>query len=98
MFDWYAVAVVGGVCGWFLLGRNPVLTSALASGLAWVSLLAATSLRGPVGELADLLGAIMGLPNIVLYLGVALFPALLAGSAAAVTGAVREGLMGRARV
>lgn len=97
LFDWYAVPIVGGVCGWFLIGRSPVLTGALASGLAWMSLLAATSLRGPVGDLADLLSAIMGVPNIVLYLGVGLFPALLAGSAAAVTGSVREALVGRSR-
>ena len=92
LFDWYSVAAVGCVCGWFLVGRKPFLTTAIAAGAAWWLLLLVTATRGPVGTLAELLGEIMGMSSFSLYLAVGLFPALLAGSAASLTGAVREGL------
>jgi hypothetical protein len=95
LFDWYAVAAVGGVGGWFLVGRKPFLTSAIAAGTAWWILLLVTATRGAVGSVAGLLGEIMGLPDVALYLSVGLFPALLAGSAATLTSAIRIGMKER---
>jgi len=92
LFDWYSVAAVGGVCGWFLVGRKPFLTAACAAATASWALFLVTAMRGPVGTLAGLLEEIMGISTIALYLAVGLFPALLAGSAALCSGALREGL------
>ncbi len=90
LFEWYSVAAVGGVCGWFLIGRKPIINTAVAASIGWWVLLIGTATRGEVGKFAATLGAVMGLAPVVLFLLVGIFPALLAGSAAALTSAVRE--------
>ncbi|MEE8116714.1 MAG: hypothetical protein V3T28_06375 [Gemmatimonadales bacterium] len=82
---WWTVPLVGG--GWGVARRGegyPALTVAVSASLAWVLLLAVTSLQGPVGDFATTVGGVMGIPGWVL-IGVTLaFPAVLAGTAAAV--------------
>ena len=47
-------------------------------------------MEGPVAELAGSLGEVMGLPGWALLLATVLFPAVLAGTAAAVGAAIRS--------
>lgn len=89
LFAWYNVPAIGAVCGWYSVGRRPVLTAAVAAGLSWNLLLALTATRGPIVELARLLGDVMSVPVAVPYLMVLLFPAMLGGSAAGLAAAVR---------
>jgi len=64
--------------------------------LAWVVLLAEPALGGPVGELAGTLSATFGLPGLIVIVFTVIFPALLAGSAAALAAALR-GMHSRSR-
>ena len=51
---WWTVPLVGG--GWGVARRGegyPALTVAVSASLAWVLLLAVTSLQGPVGDFAS---------------------------------------------
>jgi hypothetical protein len=58
--------------------------------LAWTGLLAVQALRGPVGELSRDLGGVLNVPGWVPLLATLVFPAALAGSAAAIAGALQR--------
>ncbi len=86
---WWAVPALGLVYG---LWRGPDGAGAVAGGgalLGWSMLTVWNWLSGPVMELSGSVGAILGLPAWALPLATALFPAWLAGAAAAVGTAIR---------
>lgn len=87
---WWTVPVVAGV--WGLLtayAQKPWRTAAIAAATAWAVLLALSATRGPLFELAALLGGIFGLPGLVIVLLTFILPALLGWSAAGLVAAVR---------
>lgn len=91
LFGWWAVPIIGAlhglVPGW---SRWQTLEAGAGAGLAWAALLAATATRGPVGGLSAKVGAVLGLPAPGLVGVTVLFAALLAGSAAMLTGGLRR--------
>lgn len=87
---WVAIPAVGWVIGFTRPEKNPVLTAAAAGALGWGVLLAWGMSRGPVLDLADLLGGVFGgAPGAVILAVTLLFPLLLAGAAAGMGSAVR---------
>jgi penicillin amidase len=88
--EWWAVPVLGGIWGTIVrVADRPAFIAAGAAGLGWIVLLAWTTSRGPVAEVADMMGGVVGLPGVVLYVLAILFAAVLAGGAAGVVTAVR---------
>lgn len=81
---WWTVPLIGAGWGFGRYSEGwPVATSAVSASLAWVVLLAFMAFQGPVGALARQVGGVMGMPGwLFLAIGI-LFPAVLAGSAAA---------------
>lgn len=82
---WWGLAIVGAVTGYVLGPRSRVgwiAAGAAASG--WVVLLAWNATRGPTGELAQLVGATMGVPGVVLAVLTLVFAATVAGLSASV--------------
>ena len=95
-FGWVAVPIVAGL--WGLLratDTRPVTDAVTAAAAAWLLLLAWTATQGPVGEGATRIAGIFGIPAAAFVIIVLLFPALLAGSAAGVTAALRDLVAGR---
>lgn len=88
---WWTVPLLGAAWGASRpFNRGLAVSAALAGALAWAVLLAEATLGGPVGELAGNLGGIFGLPGSIVILFTLLFPALLAGSAAALAVRLRR--------
>ena len=88
---WVAVPLIGLLIGALLPHDRPVVTMAVASPLGWGILLLAGALRGPVGHLADVAGAVVGgVPGVGILLAALLFPALLGVAAAGVGAALRD--------
>jgi hypothetical protein len=88
---WVAVPVVGALMGVVWQGGAAARWAAGAGALGWTMLLVLGLLRGPVLELATLLGGMLGgMPGAVVVLITVMLPALLAGAAAGVTSAARE--------
>ena len=81
---WWTVPVVAALWTLFTKGREVPIYVAIAAAGGWASLLVLDAVRGPVGRMAEQLGAVMGLPAWLLYVVTMLFPALLAWSAAAI--------------
>jgi hypothetical protein len=79
---WWAVPVIGAAWGVARYGQHSAWTAAVAAALAWVLLLGLLALRGPVGDLARIVGGALTLPGWVLVLATVVFPAALAGTAA----------------
>ncbi len=89
---WWAVPDVGLVAG-LVLGRGgrPGRLSAVAAALAWAGVLVAYRIEDfPVAILLHRLAGAMQLPAWGLLALTLLFPAVLAGSAAALGGAIRS--------
>lgn len=94
---WWVVPLLAAAWGYAQRGESwPALTAAVSAALAWTLLLGVTALQGRVGTLADLLGDVLGLPGVMLIAAVMLFPAILAGSAAALAG-IAAGIQRRER-
>lgn len=88
---WWAVPVVGALWGGVQdrsIRRGPLAGVAAATG--WGLLLVVQSLRGPVLELADVVGPILGLTGAQLLVVTLVFGALLASSAAGTAGGMRD--------
>ncbi len=86
---WWGVAVVAAV--WVVLTRSSRQhhwTVATSAGASWGLLLGAMALRGPVDRVSDVLGGIIPVGAIGIVAVTLLFPALLAGLASVVTGAL----------
>ncbi|UCC82739.1 MAG: hypothetical protein JSW46_17490 [Gemmatimonadota bacterium] len=95
---WWTVPVVAAIWGAATAySRKPWRSAALVAAAAWALLLAVSGTRGPLLELAGLLGGIFGLPGFATVLLTLIFPALLAWSAAGLVSALRETLGERAR-
>ena len=91
LLGWWAVPVLGLIYGiWRGAGRAVAVAGGSAFG-GWSLLMAWNWTAGPVWELSESLGAVMGLPGGALMLATALFPAMLASTAASVGAAVRRG-------
>ncbi len=95
LVGWWTVPIVAALWGLVPTGR-PWLSAALAAASSWAALLLLTALEGPVGELAVVLGGVMGLPAAGLLLLTLILPAILAGSAAELSAFLRRTLLGRA--
>lgn len=66
-----------------------VRISAAAASAAWGVLLLITSLHGPLGRMADILGSLVGLPSVVLIALTLALPALLAAGATGLLATLR---------
>ena len=85
VLGWWAVPLAGAV--WGVVARDTpgaALASTLGAVLAWGALLALAATRGPVLELADKLGRVMGAPGVALLVLTLAFAAVLAWSATTV--------------
>jgi hypothetical protein len=91
LLGWWAVPVVAGAAG-YLLGRNraPGILAGIGAALAWGGILLSYRVIGlPIGVLTRRLAGAMQLPQTGLVTLSILFPALLAGAAAALGGHMR---------
>jgi hypothetical protein len=89
LLGWLAPAAWGAVAGLLRAGKRPAREAALASAMAWAALLLGQAFAGhAIGTLASRLGGALGIPSPVLVLVTLLFPAVLAGCAAAVVEAL----------
>ena len=82
---WWAVPAIGlawGLIEWRAPTAKPVITAALAAGLAWDALLIWSGIVGPIARLASRLGGVMGMPGWVLLLTTLIYPVVLASAAA----------------
>lgn len=95
---WWTVPGVAGLWGAATDYKSrPWRSAALTAAAAWALLLAVSGTRGPLLQLAGLVGATFGLPGIAVVLVALIFPALLAWSAAGLAAALRVTLGERAR-
>ena len=88
-FGWWIVFVVGTV--WAAIVRRtdrPRRAAAGAATAAWIGVLLLTGPGGPVGQLADLFGAVLPLPRILLYI-----PTLATAGALAMGGTLLVGVL-----
>lgn len=96
LLGWWSVPLLGGVWGLF---RGPPLRAgaeaAVAAALGWALLMAITALQGPVWYLAGTLGGIFQVPGPLVLALALIYPAVLAGAAAALTAALRALVGGR---
>ena len=79
---WWSVPVVAALWGFFSADRHRARNAAVAAAGGWGTLLLLDVARGPVSTMGAQLGALMGVPSVVLYLLTLLFPALMAWAAA----------------
>ena len=93
---WWTVPVVGLAAGAAGVSSRPVRVAAAAGLLAWAALLAWRATGGPVGDLAALLGDVMGLPVPAVLAATLILPALLGGAAAGVGAGLRARDQGEA--
>lgn len=94
---WWILAGVGALYAGLRPDPRSALAAAAAAFAGWGSLLALSAAQGPIGELATLLAGLFSMPGPAPILLTLAFPALLAGSAAELTRAVRAGLLSRGR-
>lgn len=88
---WWGVPVVAALWGGFQdrsVRRGPLASVGAATG--WGVLLALQAARGPVMELADVVGPILSLDGPQLFAVTLLFAALLAAAAAGTAGGMRD--------
>ncbi len=91
VLGWWAVPALALVYGaWRGADRGAAAVAGIGALLAWSALMAWNWYEGPVVELAQSLGAVMGLPGRALLLATLLFPAALAWTAATVGTAIRR--------
>ncbi len=91
-FGWWIVFAVGTV--WAAVVRRtdrPLRAVAGAAPAAWIGILLLTGSGGPVGQLADLFGAVLPLPRILLYIPTMVTAGALAMGGALLMGALRSG-------
>ena len=87
---WWTVPVLGAAWGIAArAGGRTVLTAGTCAALGWGALLALFAMGAPIADVASKVGAIMKVGGVGLVVLTLVFPALLAGSAAGVTSALR---------
>ena len=88
---WWTVPLVAAAWAFARHGEGrPISTSAVSASLAWVVLLGITAFQGPVGELSRQVGGVMGISGLGPLVLTLLYPAALAGAAAAVAHGLAE--------
>lgn len=102
VLGWIAVPVVAVVFGALATRSRTPVESLTAATLAWLALLAVQAARGPVGDVARVLGGVVGVPPWVILLVTLLLAASLAWSGAVlgreIARAARTGRQRRAQV
>lgn len=94
---WAAVPVVGAAAGVAWARKKPVRRAAACGAGGWGLLLAAGAVRGPVIELAEVAGGVLGgLPGAAFVAVALLFAASLAGAAGGAGAAIADIARGRA--
>jgi hypothetical protein len=88
VLGWWTVPLFAAVLALFRAGPWQAAAGALA---AWSILLVRDGAASPLMPYADRLGALFGLPGVVLVLLTVLFAGLLAWSAATVVDSLRNG-------
>ena len=89
---WWMVPVIAATWGALRAsGERPGASTAAAAATGWGLLLAWSATQGPVGELAQRVGGIFGAGGPLLVAATLIFPAIVAGSAAGLSGALRGG-------
>ncbi len=86
---WWAVPALGFVYGVWRGSEAAPLAASGAAAVSWGALMAFNWIVGPTLALTELLGAVLGVPAWVLPVVTLAFPALLAGTSAAVGSALR---------
>ncbi len=79
---WWSVPIVAALWSFFSADAHRVRNAGIAAAAGWASLLLLDVWRGPVSTMAEQLGALMGLPPLLLYVLTLVFPAILAWCAA----------------
>jgi spore maturation protein SpmB len=82
LVGWWGLPIVTGVWTVALPRRGSIVAAVLAGAAAWAILLAVAARSGHVGEMATLLGEILGTTGGAVIVLTLTFGALLAGSAA----------------
>jgi len=88
---WWAVPALGFVYGIWRGSAATTLSASCAATAGWGALMAVNWFGGPTVTLSQLLGAVLGVPGWILPLATLAFPALLAGTSAALGSALRPG-------
>lgn len=88
---WWAVPALGFVYGLWRGSEAVPLAASGAAAVGWGALMAVNWFGGPTVALSQLLGAVLGVPGWILPLVTLAFPALLAGTSAALGSALRPG-------
>ena len=86
---WWAVPAVGFVYGMWRGSAATPFSASCAAMVGWGALMAVNWFGGPTVALSQLLGAVLGVPGWILPLVTLAFPALLAGTSAALGSVLR---------
>ena len=89
LVGWWAVPALGLAYGVWRGSEAVPLAACAAAAAGWAALMIFNLFGGPTIALSELLGAFLGVPMWVLPLVTLAFPALLAGTSAAVGSALR---------
>ena len=89
LVGWWAVPAIGFGYGAWRGSKAAPLAASGAAAVGWAALMIFNLFGGPTIALSELLGAVLGVPMWVLPLATLAFPALLAGTSAAVGSALR---------
>ncbi|MEM7415296.1 MAG: hypothetical protein AAF389_07355 [Gemmatimonadota bacterium] len=92
---WLAVPLIGCASALVVSLDRPALTGFASGALAWGVLLLWGGTQGPVGELAGVLGGVLGIPSAAVFGVTLLFPAMLGAAAGGFGGATRRLVSGR---
>ena len=90
LIGWWAVPALGFAYGVWRGREAAPLAASGAAAVGWGALMAFNLFGGPTIALSELLGTVLGVPAWVLPLATLAFPALLAGTSAAVGSALRD--------
>lgn len=90
LLGWWAVPVLGLAYGLWRGTGSAAVEAGGSALMGWSALMAWNWVEGPMVELTSSLGAVMGVPGWALLLTTALFPAVLAGTAATLGSAMRR--------
>lgn len=87
---WWTIPMIAAVWGAIQPGGAARWMAGLAAALSWGTLLAVSAARGPIWELSERVGGVLGLPGFALVLLTLIFPTLLAVSGAELGAVLRR--------